>query len=352
MSHAPAPTDQAVPDVSAESHGTVVALLRLFAFGLVAITLSFILNNFLTYWSGWPGIGGLMGHLGLNAKPADLPGGDAALGWLQVAVYVLPLIALVVWVRRSPGRLLHDDSEALSAFGAYIIRAAFWAVLLIGLVDMAISFLRVEDLLAAVFGEELAGDLGRSAFRGRYVHYPLMLAGLVIAFFQRSLGFTWLAALIVFAELQIVIARFIFSYEQAFMADLVRFWYGALFLFASPYTLIHEGHVRVDILYTGFSDRGKAWTNTLGSVLLGAPFCGVILALGMGGKANVINGPLLSFEVTQAGFGMYVKYMLAGFLMIFALSMLIQFMSYLLSNAAVLLREPGHHPDLSEHAAL
>jgi len=38
----------------------------------------------------------------------------------------------------------------------------------------------------------------------------------------------------------IVISRFIFSYEQAFMADLVRFWYGALFLFASAYTLLED----------------------------------------------------------------------------------------------------------------
>ena len=59
------------------------------------------------------------------------------------------------------------------------------------------------------------------------------------------------------AELLIVISRFIFSYEQAFMADLVRFWYGALFLFASAYTLLEEGHVRVDVLYAAFKDRNN-----------------------------------------------------------------------------------------------
>lgn len=36
------------------------------------------------------------------------------------------------------------------------------------------------------------------------------------------------------------------------MADLVRFWYAALFLFASAYTLLEEGHVRVDVFYAGF----------------------------------------------------------------------------------------------------
>ena len=67
----------------------------------------------------------------------------------------------------------------------------------------------------------------------------------------KTLGFPWLALLIVVAELAIVITRFVFSYEQAFMGDLVRFWYAALFLFASAYTLYEEGHVRVDVFYAG-----------------------------------------------------------------------------------------------------
>jgi len=173
------------------------------------------------------------------------------------------------------------------------------------------------------------------------VHYPLILLSLVIAFFTRTLGFTWLALLVVVAELQIVIARFIFSYEQAFMGDLVRFWYAALFLFASAYTLTEEGHVRVDVLYTGFSDRGKAMTNMIGSLLLGLPLCWIILSMGMAGRATVINSPLLSFETSQSGFGLYVKYLMAGFLGVFAVSMMIQFTAFFLSSVAVLRGEHG-----------
>ena len=53
---------------------------------------------------------------------------------------------------------------------------------------------------------------------------------------------------------------------------------------------------------------------------------------GLGGKGNSINSPLLSFEVSQSGYGMYTKYMMAGFLVVFAISMLIQFVSYILYN--------------------
>mgnify|MGYP002173394486 CR=1 FL=1 len=86
---------------------------------------------------------------------------------------------------------------------------------------------------------------------------------------RKTLGGQWLALLVVVAEMSIVVTRFVFSYEQAFQGDLVRFWYGALFLFASAYTLFEDGHVRVDVLYAGFSTRTKGIINTFGCIVLG-----------------------------------------------------------------------------------
>jgi TRAP-type mannitol/chloroaromatic compound transport system permease small subunit len=328
-----------------ESGGRPVDLvLRIAAHAVVAIGLVYTFNNYFNFWRGWPGVDGLFGQLGwfgVEAPATALEGGALALGWIQLGFYLGPLAAVVAVVLTTRDRPLRTDAESLVALAAYIARAAYWAVLLVGLADMVISFLRVEGLLPAVVGEALAKDLGRSSFRGEYVHYPLMGVSLVIAYFTRSLGFIWLAFLIVLAEFQIVISRFVFSYEQAFMGDLVRFWYGALFLFASAYTLIEEGHVRVDILYAGFTERGKAWTNFAGSLLLGVPLCWVILTRGIGGRSNLVNAPLLSYEVTQSGFGMYVKYLMAGFLLIYGLTMLVVFVSQFLSSAAVLLRDPA-----------
>ncbi len=51
--------------------------------------------------------------------------------------------------------------------------------------------------------------------------------------------------------------------------------------------------------------------------------------------------PLLNFEVTQTGFGMYVKYLMAGFLAIFAMTMLIQFCAMLLDAVADRRGDPG-----------
>ena len=315
------------------------SILRLFVFAMVATMAVFLVNNTLIMKFDWPGPSAAFGLL------VDEPESDVdMLAWLQLGLYPLAVVAAGCFVVARGGGL-RADSALLQATSAYIVRAAFWAVLLVGIADALISFLRVEDFLAQFVGTSLAQDLSLSRHRGTFIHIPLIIVALVIAARSRSLGFIWLAALVVLAELQIVVARFVFSYEQAFMGDLVRFWYAALFLFASAYTLVEEGHVRVDVLYSGYSRRGKAWANLVGSLVLGVPLCWVILTLGMRGKASIINSPILSFEVTQAGFGMFVKYLMAGFLAIFAVSMMIQFLAYALTSAAELRenRSPGHH---------
>jgi len=201
---------------------------------------------------------------------------------------------------------------------------------------MLVSFLRIELMLEPIVGKGLTSELGKPKFRGAYVHLPLMLLACFIALRTKGLGFIWLSLLVVVAEFLIVITRFVFSYEQAFMGDLVRFWYAALFLFAAANTLLVEGHIRVDVAYTHFKARTKAWVNIFGVSLLGLPLCFTILTLGMWDRTSSINSPLLSVEVSQSGYGMYVKYIMVGFLAIFAFSMVIQFSSYLLKHFGVL----------------
>jgi TRAP-type mannitol/chloroaromatic compound transport system permease small subunit len=343
-----------VSSVAERNGSSVSSILRIVAVSTGMVALAFTLNNYLIFWQGWPGITSLISHVGwFGAEPLDeaLTPSAVTLGFLQLASYSLIILIVIGLTLRRTGRTMTTDADFLLSIATYIARAAFWAVLLVGLTDMLISFLRVEGVLAALMGDSLSTQLGRAIFRGTYIHYPLIGLALVIALFNRSLGFTWLALLIVLAEFQIVLARFIFSYEQAFMGDLVRFWYAALFLFASAYTLIEEGHVRVDILYAGMTERKKAWTNVLGSLFLGVPLCWIILISGMWDKSNLINAPLLSFEVTQSGYGLYVKYLMAGFLLVYALTMLMAFLGYLLRNAAVLNRDPDARPIGASHGA-
>lgn len=306
--------------------GPLPNFTRFFGWSILFTMLAFLANNFLTFWAGLPG--------------ASVSGN--AISIFQAALYPLAFILAALLVRARSSVTLRQDSVRISDMNTFFIRACFFIVLFIGVVDVAISFLRVEDLLDNVVGEQMTKNLGRSQYRGVYVHFPLMILGVIAATRSRILGVEWLALMVVVAELLIVFLRFIFSYEQAFMADLVRFWYGALFLFASAYTLLEEGHVRVDIFYAGFRNRTKGWVNAFGSVFMGITLCWTILIVGMGTKSSMINAPLLNFETTQSGFGMYVKYLMAGFMGVFAISMMLQFVSYLLAGVADYRGDPGH----------
>ena len=316
-------------------------IIRIFSYSILATTFVFLFNNVLTVWFEWPGVKSLFSHYGLfGFKKLSKPLEDTVLtfAYLQLFFYLASILLAIFYVNRSIKQTLTADSEILNKFTAYIIRSSFWAVFIVGIADLIVSFMVVEKLVEPIFGETLKVKLVVPAFRITFVHFPLILISFVIGYFTRSVGFIWLAVLVVASEFFIVLSRFIFEYEQAFQGDLVRFWYSALYLFASAYALMHEGHVRVDVLYTGFSERKKAWTNSIGSLLLGIPLCLITLFLGMGGKASIINGPVISFEITQQGSnGLYLLYLMAVYLAVFATTMLIQFTSYFMGSSYKLL---------------
>ena len=258
---------------------------------------------------------------------------------MQIGLYLIFIAAVIFYVFKTYSQTLEQDSKILSRFSAYIIRSSFWAVFLVGVADFVISFMVVERLWEAIFSPEVKALMVKAPVRITYIHFPIILISFVIGYFTKSVGFIWLAVLVVASEFVIVLSRFIFSYEQAFQGDLVRFWYAALYLFASAYALIHEGHVRVDVLYSSFSEKKKAWTNLLGSAALGVPLMLIVIFLGLNGKASIINGPVVAFEVTQQGSnGLYLLYLMAVYLAVFAVTMLIQFTSYFMESSHKILK--------------
>jgi len=263
-------------------------------------------------------------------------------GPVHLVVYGIFALGTILGVVRSSHRTLRSEATLISDFNSFLVRGCFFAVLYVGIVDAGIAWLRVERLLPQLFNEELASALLRSGYIGPTIHFPLACLGFVTALFSRTLGFTWLALLIVLAELLIVISRFVFSYEQSLMGDLVRYWYAALFLFASAHTLLEEGHVRVDIFFASLDDRRKGIVNAYGTVFLGMVTTAAIFLICLWSKQSIVNSPVLNFEVSQTGTaGMYIKYQMAIFLLIFAITMQIQFVSYFFEGVADMRNESG-----------
>ncbi|MCP5036273.1 MAG: TRAP transporter small permease subunit [Rhodobacteraceae bacterium] len=309
--------------------GDPAPLIRSIGWILLAVLAAFLINNALVVGFDFP-------------YATALFSGGGAMAGVTFGIYIIAIIGAVLFVLRSSDTALRHDALRIHNFNVYLIRACFWVVLLVGVVDATIAVMRVEDLLELFLSEDMVKKMNLARFVGAKVHMPLVVAGFIIAAFTRMLGFLWLALMIVAAELTIVISRFVFSYEQALMGDLVRYWYAALFLFASAYTLFEDGHVRVDVLYAGFKDRTRGFVNAVGTLALGCTTAWVILWISFNGKQSIVNAPVMNFEITQqGGVGMFVKYQMAAFLGIFAATMLIQFVAFFFEAVADYRGESG-----------
>ena len=295
----------------------------------ISLLTAFLINNFLNIYFGFEGVS----RLYISFSGTAL---------ISLAIYIAAVVMAVWQVKRTLDESYRQQATNLHNFNVYFLRGCFFAVLFIGCVDFTLALLRSIDVLKYLVDDSTARALGLGNVVGPYIHVPLTILGFVVARFSRTLGWTWLALLIVFAELIIVISRYLFSYEQSFMADLVRYWYAALFLFASAYTLYEEGHVRVDVIYAGLSDKVKAYVNAWGSYLLGVVTMIVVVLIGFNGKTSIINSPLLVFEITNQGInGMFIKYQMAMFLGIFGATMLVQFIVQFFESLADINQEPG-----------
>lgn len=55
--------------------------------------------------------------------------------------------------------------------------------------------------------------------------------------------------------------------------ELQWYMYSLVFLLAAAYTLRHNAHVRVDVLFMQVGPRGRAWINLVGTLIFLLPFC-------------------------------------------------------------------------------
>lgn len=88
----------------------------------------------------------------------------------------------------------------------------------------------------------------------------------------------WLALLLVLVVCYDVAMRYLFRGGSIAVQELAWHFYALLFLLGAAYTLRHDGHVRVDLVYQRLSPRTRAWIDLTGAVLFLLPLCAVIIA--------------------------------------------------------------------------
>jgi TRAP-type mannitol/chloroaromatic compound transport system permease small subunit len=87
----------------------------------------------------------------------------------------------------------------------------------------------------------------------------------------------WLTTALVILIFTDVALRYLFSQTSAWVIELEWHLFALIFIFGAAYTLKEDQHVRVDVFYTRFSPRKKAWVNLLGTLFFLIPWCLIII---------------------------------------------------------------------------
>ncbi|BBO75432.1 C4-dicarboxylate ABC transporter [Desulfosarcina widdelii] len=89
---------------------------------------------------------------------------------------------------------------------------------------------------------------------------------------------SWVSLLLVLVVFVDVVMRYLFKTSFVFTQELEWHLFAFIFLIGAGYTLLHDGHVRVDIIYQRLSIKGRAWVNLIGVILFLIPGCWLVIA--------------------------------------------------------------------------
>ena len=84
-------------------------------------------------------------------------------------------------------------------------------------------------------------------------------------------GVAWLTLAMVLITFGVVILRYVYAIGWVWLQESYVWLHGVVFMVGAGYTLLHNGHVRVDVIYRPGSARYKAIVDLLGSLLLLMP---------------------------------------------------------------------------------
>ncbi|MGB0713813.1 MAG: TRAP transporter small permease subunit [Gammaproteobacteria bacterium] len=151
---------------------------------------------------------------------------------------------------------------------------------------------------------------------------------------------SWLWIATVGVILYSVVSRYLFGQGSVMLEEVAWHLAGAAWLIGLSYTLVHDDHVRVDVLHERLSLKAQAWIELLGILLLLLPF--LVLALG-----EVTPYAYSSYELnehSQAPNGLPWRWILKSFIPLSLALLLIAALSRALRTTSLLLGWPKALP--------
>ena len=88
---------------------------------------------------------------------------------------------------------------------------------------------------------------------------------------------SWLVLSMVINTFLVATLRYGFNLGWVWLQELYVWMHGTTIMVAAGYTFLHDGHVRVDIVYQAISRRAKAWVNLIGTIFLLFPTLAAVI---------------------------------------------------------------------------
>ncbi len=151
-------------------------------------------------------------------------------------------------------------------------------------------------------------------------------------------GAAWFAFAMVLLQFTVVLMRYVFGIGSILMQEGVIYLHAALFLCGAGYTLLHGGHVRVDIFYRTASRRHKALVDLFGALFFLLPVCAIIAWAAF----PYVGQSWGAWEGSKETSGIPAVFALKSLILLFVLLVALQGISLALRSFLVL---TGHAPD-------
>ncbi len=90
-------------------------------------------------------------------------------------------------------------------------------------------------------------------------------------------GVAFISAGLVVVMFSDVVMRYLFKKSFVLVQELEWHLFGFIFLIGAGYTLLYDGHVRVDVIYQKLKPVAKAWINLLGVAFFLIPGCLMVI---------------------------------------------------------------------------
>lgn len=144
---------------------------------------------------------------------------------------------------------------------------------------------------------------------------------------------SWLALLMVMMQFAVVIMRYVFAWGSIQMQESIWYMHGLLFMLAVGYTLLKDGHVRVDVIYRNASEKKKAVIDLLGTIIFLLPICYITWTMSW---TYVLN----SWDVLETsieGSGLPYIYLFKTVILVFVVLLFLQGLAVVMRCIMVLL---------------